>query len=327
MSTAIETKTDLSSAADGGSDVVVFYHGGCYDGFCAAWLLHRIYPDAEFIPAHPGWIPLTTQIEGKHVIIADLSLSPDTTRFAIEWSKSFLCLDHHRTAAERLAGLPGCHFEENKSGARMVWDWFESELVATFLSHERSPWKSVGAKRIFTAATHWLVDYTEDRDLWNWKLPSSRQVNAALRCFDLDFDTWDKLKLSLSVSYAIVISGDQEYDGDTIADYHTKKCSDAVKHAIEVEVPCEDESTIVLPAVNITNRDHTSDVGQLLAQSHESQIGLTYYHDGKGFRFSVRSFGDADAGRIAEFNGGGGHKHAAGFFRETFLPVFENENE
>lgn len=318
-----EIQTDLSTAAEDGSDVVVFYHSGCPDGFCAAWLLHRIYPEAEFVPAHPGWIPLTTQVEGKHVIVADLSMSPTATQFTIENAKSFLCLDHHRTAAERLAGLPGCHFNENKSGARMVWDHFEVELAAAFTAGQRT------SGYTFVTDSHWLVDYTEDRDLWRWNLKDSREVNAALRCFDLDFEAWDNLHVerSLQCGGFRLHSGFENYLGSTIAQYHAKKCGDATKHAIEVEIPVEDESTIVVPCVNVANRDHISDVGGLLAKSHESQIGLTYFHDGKGFRFSVRSVGDADAGRIAEFNGGGGHKHAAGFFRESFLPVFENENE
>jgi len=316
VTTETENKTDLSTAAPGGSDVVVIYHKGCSDGFCAAWLLHKLYPDATFLPKHPGMLLLTGEAEGKHVIVADLSFSPNTTLWILEKAKSFLCLDHHRTAAERLDGIPGCHFDENKSGARMVWDYF-GKLRDHFGGSLDLPW---------------LVAYTEDRDLWRWKLPLSRQVNAALRCFDYDFAVWDSLGLTTSPvgslkPYAIVTSGDEEYDGHTLVDYHAKKVASAASRAIEVEVPIEDESTLVVPCVNIANSDHTSDVGEALAKSHESQIGLTYYHDGYGFRFSIRSVGDADAGRIAEFNGGGGHKHAAGFFRKHFLPVFESEDQ
>lgn len=37
----------------------------------------------------------------------------------------------------------------------------------------------------------WLVDYTEDRDLWRHKLPDSEEINAALRSYPLDFELWD----------------------------------------------------------------------------------------------------------------------------------------
>lgn len=316
MNTEIQTKPKLSDAAEGGSDVIVIYHAGCCDGFCAAWLLHKIYPDAEYLPMHPGEAPMDHVFVYKHVIVADLSFSPAVTHWLSTEAKSFLCLDHHRTAAEQLEGIPGCHFDENKSGARMVWDYFAEDLEIHF-----------GPQCFDDVPLHWLVAYTEDRDLWRWKLPMSREVNAALRCFDHDFEAWDNLQLTQSPTgshnpYAIVKSGDEEYDGHTLVNYHAKKCKAAAERAIEVEIPIEGESTLVVPCVNVTNNDHTSDVGHLLAESHESNIGLTYYFDGAGFRFSIRSVGDGDAGRIAEFNGGGGHKHAAGFFSETFPEIW-----
>lgn len=33
---------------------LVIYHGGCWDGFCAAWLFRKAFPDAEFFPAQYG---------------------------------------------------------------------------------------------------------------------------------------------------------------------------------------------------------------------------------------------------------------------------------
>ena len=30
---------------------VVIYHANCADGFCCAWLLSKVYPDAEFVNA------------------------------------------------------------------------------------------------------------------------------------------------------------------------------------------------------------------------------------------------------------------------------------
>jgi len=32
------------------SPLLVLYHANCWDGFCAAWIAHQIYPDAEFVP-------------------------------------------------------------------------------------------------------------------------------------------------------------------------------------------------------------------------------------------------------------------------------------
>lgn len=43
--------------SDNDKDVVVVYHGGCWDGFCAAWLFHRVFPDATYVPGYYGQNP------------------------------------------------------------------------------------------------------------------------------------------------------------------------------------------------------------------------------------------------------------------------------
>ena len=35
--------------------------------------------------------------------------------------------------------------------------------------------------------------YLEDRDLWRWKLPASRQVSAAIASYPFDFEVWNHL--------------------------------------------------------------------------------------------------------------------------------------
>lgn len=39
-------------------EIAVIYHAGCTDGFCAAWLFHKVFPCAEFVPAQYGDTPL-----------------------------------------------------------------------------------------------------------------------------------------------------------------------------------------------------------------------------------------------------------------------------
>ena len=36
---------------------VVVYHANCCDGFCAAWLFHKVFPEAEFHAAQYGTEP------------------------------------------------------------------------------------------------------------------------------------------------------------------------------------------------------------------------------------------------------------------------------
>src|SRR2546422_4504114 len=40
----------------------------------------------------------------------------------------------------------------------------------------------------------WLLQYVQDKDLWAWKLPNSREINAGLNSYPYDFKVWDSLE-------------------------------------------------------------------------------------------------------------------------------------
>lgn len=149
------------------SDKVVLYHAGCVDGFCAAWLMKKVYPDAIYLPIQYGdGVP--PQCAGRDVVIVDFSFKRPVLLELASTARSVLVLDHHKTAEAELVGLPNCFFDMNKSGARLVQEFYN-------------------------LPPHWLVDYTEDRDLWLWKLEESRAVNAAIRLEPFEFATWDAM--------------------------------------------------------------------------------------------------------------------------------------
>lgn len=62
------------------------------------------------------------------------------------------------------------HYEQNKSGAVLVWEW----------AHR--------------TAAPWLLQYVQDKDLHRWQLPESRAINAAIESYPFDFDVWSGLK-------------------------------------------------------------------------------------------------------------------------------------
>ena len=83
---------------------------------------------------------------------------------------SLQVLDHHITAQDALAGLPFAYFDLKKSGAVLAWEWAHQQPAP------------------------WLLQYVQDKDLWNWALPCSREINAALASYPYDFHIWDTLR-------------------------------------------------------------------------------------------------------------------------------------
>lgn len=279
----------------------VIYHGGCWDGFCAAWVARGKLPaGTEFIPAQYGQNEPAMDA-GSVVYIVDFSYPRAIMRNILSQMHHVVVLDHHKTAQAELAELvdefamrpdlinnipgselPIIHFDMAKSGGRLTWEHFYGG------SFGKCPW---------------LVDYTEDRDLWLWKMPNSKEINAYIRSWPLEFKRWD-------VFQTIEKGGDAWANcinsGASILRREQQIVDDHVSHAREIDM---DGHKIL--AVNATVL--FSEIAGELAK--DRPFGACYFdrQDGKR-QWSLRSRdGGVDVADVAKRHGGGGHRNAAGF--------------
>lgn len=262
----------------------VIYHAGCADGFCAAWVARNAFKgrDVDFIPAQYGTPPPALEA-GAAVYILDFSFKRDVMIELAQLCNRVTVLDHHKTAQEALDGLtaPGLSitFDMTKSGGRLTWEHFHGD--------KPSPW---------------LVDYTEDRDLWRWRLPRSRELNAALRSYPMTFDQWDVIHGMT----AVLGKGPMIVEGRAILRAEQQTVDAHVRNAREIDLAGHK-----ILAVNATTL--TSDIAGALAEGRP--FGACWFMRGDGKRvWSLRSRdGGVDVSEIARANGGGGHRQAAGF--------------
>lgn len=257
--------------------MVIIYHNNCNDGFCAAWLLSKLYPDARFIPMNYGEAP--PDVTGANVIIADFSFKRDILLGMKDLATSLIVLDHHKTAQADCEGLDFCVFDMNASGARLVYKHWNGDFNALSMPS-------------------WLVDYTEDRDLWRHKLLNSKEVNAALSSYERDFSTWNLINENGPETLA--------KDGFAILRYQQQMVNDHVARASEVVIAGHK-----VLAVNATSL--FSEVAGALAKDRPFGVAWFRRQDGK-YQFSLRSCDSGeDVSQIAKKFGGGGHRNAAGF--------------
>lgn len=277
------------------------YHGNCADGFGAAWVVRRALGDVEF---HAGvYQDAPPDVTGRDVLLVDFSYKLPVLEHMAAKANSILVLDHHATAMADLgranrAGLSWQHhldnvyqdrcegvtrslyalFDMERSGAGIVWDYF-------------FPKKPRPA----------LINHIEDRDLWRFALPRTREIQANVFSYPYDFDVWDMLMRALPEDLA--------KDGEAIERKHFKDIAELVQ-------VCRREMIIggiIVPAASLPYT-LTSDAGHLMATEHPSKIGVCYWDTPAGRVFSLRSTDDGpDVSTIAKQYGGGGHRNAAGF--------------
>jgi uncharacterized protein len=263
------------------SETIVLYHSHCADGFGAAWAAWKRFGDAaRYLPVQYG-SPLPAIADGATVWIVDFSypraiLDPLADRVRLR------VIDHHKTAEAELGGRAYAWFDMHRSGAVLTW--------ASLHPDDDVPL---------------LLQYVQDRDLWQWQLPDSREVSAGLWSYPMDFKTWDRLATKTAEYGSDWLS----QEGAAILRYMEQQTAMICAQAHE-----QDVGGYRVPTVNATSL--WSEVGEeLLRRYPEAPFVAAYYDLANGLRkWSLRSQDHRqDVSAIAKQFGGGGHRNAAGF--------------
>lgn len=270
-------------------NVVVLYHANCNDGFCCAWIMKNIESlrDSMFIPVSHGQpVPIAVG-EADLIYIVDFSYKRDVIDALRASGRRVVVLDHHKSAQDELSPHPDTVFDTSRSGAQIVWDYFHDT----------------------PATRHWLVTYTADRDLWQWKEWKSAEVNAAIQLYPRDFATWDML--------AKRACGELEAEGVIILRYQRSIIDSALGRANTGNELKIDGSWLRFSYAIVNSTVLFSEIAGELCETLGVDVGICWFQrkDGK-YQLSIRS--RSAEGRamsalaVAKALGGGGHPNAAG---------------
>ena len=279
------------------------YHGNCADGFGAAYAVWKaLGDDVEF---HPGvYQDPPPDVTGRDVILVDFSYKLPVLEEMAKTARTITILDHHKSAAEDLVHFANpdlmamafsefanvaevevflpirALFDMERSGVMIAWNYFH---------HDTPPPK--------------LFEHIQDRDLWRFKLPGTRAIQAALFSYPYDFEVWERLIDSFDEAGATRLLD----EGSAIERKHFKDIDELLK-VVTVRM------TIGGHEVPCANLPYTmsSDAGHQLAQGRP--FAACYWYTPGGTVFSLRSTEQGlDVSEIAKQYGGGGHRNAAGF--------------
>jgi hypothetical protein len=294
---------------------ICIYHGGCDDGFAAAWSVRDALGDAvEYVAGQYGREP--PDVAGRDVIMVDFSYKAPVIEVMRNTARSILILDHHKTAQADLEtfGTIGdygedwptwlatvtkmvdanpqlcptaCLFDMARSGAGIAWDFFHPGQ-----------------------ARPEFINYIEDRDLWRKSLAGSDEFTIALRSYPMEFAIWDQMVMGDGAQRLIS-------EGYSLQRYYRLRVEEFKRGAYRstmffdgglagsIEAPCMATNAPYFAASEVA--------GELSAMDGVA-FGLCYFEGSDGsYYYSLRSRGDFDVSEVAKSYGGGGHKNAAGF--------------
>jgi hypothetical protein len=197
--------------------------------------------------------------------------------------RDWFVIDHHVSRDWIVRQFPRhCAFDLERSGAALVheWLWPMSQLPI-------------------------LLCYVQDRDLWRWKLPNSREVSAALRDLEPDVDTWRRTLFDHPVPPADLVAV-----GKVILRQVERYARARAKKAWQTSQPGEP----VMRVVNATQ--HMSEVAETILELWpDTAVAAIFWCEGPeeiSWSFRSRPGAGLSALSVAQRLGGGGHEHAAG---------------
>jgi len=229
------------------------------------------------------------------VYLVDFSYKRAVVEQMLKVATSVTLIDHHKTAIEDLEplfvqdswiGAPKqlSHYVDlNRSGATLAWDYlFPNQPRPLLLGH------------------------VEDRDLWKFKLPGTREIQAFVFSHEYTFEQWDRLMSAGQVELLQMTAA-----GAAIERKHHKDIAELLN-------VCKRTMVIGGYTVPVASLPYTltSDAGHKMASEYlDGELFAACYWDTATDRiFSLRSTANGmDVSEIAKQYGGGGHKNAAGF--------------
>lgn len=260
--------------------IVVLYHGGCTDGFGAAYAAWKKFGnDVEYIPVKHGE-PVPEGLAGRHLIFVDFSYPLDLMKEILQTAGTLTVLDHHLGARETVEQMPKYVFDEKRSGATIAWNYFHPDIPVPL-----------------------LLQYVEDGDLYTFKLPHARAILSYLNIQKFGFDEWDNLAhdLEKEEKRKVIIE-----KGKIHAEYLFLLVEHIAHKAVLVSF--EGYECYLVTATDMFK----SDVGHYLSNA-KPPIGIVTNFRGNVLNVSLRSDPNVDVSVIAQKYGGNGHPQAAAF--------------
>lgn len=253
-------------------------HKNCMDGVGCVLACYAVADKAqikrpEVLFVQYGNSLATPDVTGMNVMIADFSFDRETLNDMEQKANSLVLIDHHTSSKEILEGLDFCHFDMSHSGAVLTHEFFTNTAVPI------------------------LLQYIEDRDIWNWKLPYSKEINAFLALHSGNLAKYEELfNLSDDAFTNIAFTA-----GSSILMYQES----IVKKATSHEFKLVNWGKYKVPFINTTTL--ISEIGNVLAEQYP--FAVMYFFTQTEIVFSFRSTGDFDLTKLGVPLG---HPNAAG---------------
>lgn len=269
-------------------NIAVLYHGGCPDGFGAAYAAWKKFGDmVDYIPVKHQEPP-PEHIEGKELYLVDFCYPKEHMDTLLKNSKSLVVLDHHEGVKDVIESMPEHVYSTEHSGATIAWMYF----------HPNTP-------------TPLFLQYVEDADLFRMIPDDERAIITYTYAQPFHFDIWDEhvRRTEDPVERAKIVERGTAYQE------YFKLLSHQLAGGAEL-VTFEGHTCYLVAGEKM----FITELGNQLRIKHPP-LALIVRATATGLRVSLRSDDTVNAAELAQRYGGNGHFNSAAFSLPWGAPI------
>ena len=294
----------------------IFAHSHCTDGLVAASIMkhslqmkHNVEPEVVFVSygKEKEAISKANLDSDTTVYCVDFAFNQETTLELCKLAEKVTVLDHHKTAHENLHDLKTHYnlyfiYDVEKSGASIVRDYCNKHLG--LYSHIKLNQKEILNK---------VVNMVEDRDLWLFRLPMTKEFAEYVFAYmqPNDIDRMTKILFNFNFDSLKEIC----QMGETIMHYKNNIIEKKLNSYVPVYFHADNTKLLI---INETQPDLVSQLGNELCRKYNVPVCL-YNISGSensnelSVALSFRSMDHLEpVDGIARLFNGGGHANASG---------------
>ena len=295
---------------------IIVYHTQCPDGITALWAANHYRQINQHIACKAGVEPIIENYSNKAICFVDICPHYDYLLKLAKDANLIVILDHHKTTIDMFNTIkedvpPNIEFilDFDRSGCQISWDYF----------HSKSDKSNNQIDKVDKTDRPWFIDYVADRDLWTWKLESSKAINTALYESEY-FDSANLDKLTTLLNFTPADLNNLINLGNIILKLHKKELDYSSYKAVEATITIGNKThNVWLGSCTSSLR---SDLGNILAYKKSLEdnelldFAAIWNYEPKYNEWSISLRGhknSPDLSVIAGVFGGGGHAKASGF--------------
>lgn len=298
-------------------DVYVIYHGGCRDGFTAAWTVYHLFclipiphkVTVHLIPENHGFRATKKLLEDikagevlpaeSSLLFADICPHGQNGKYLHDLRNAgwivFNIIDHHKTTIDEFGEWPEFLWDLKESGASLAW----STLQLPSITGNPMP------------ELHKLV---RSLDIHRKDYPHEDELGLATELIQRKLNPWNELFVVMEDATARQALIEQ---GTLLKTYRSKLLSTILRAARPYKVKLDGQLGLACNSPVFSTM-----LAGAVFRKRLTKMLISYSFNGEFFYLSLRSTDDGpDCQAIAKKYGGGGHARAAGLRTKSLEDV------